>query len=219
MAQVNDDNINEPKDFAPYLWWGILVVVLIMVGLILVMGKRTPGRSEVRVKHILITCDSRDPADRSRALKLIQELRARIEKGESFEKLAKEYSDDKLSGARGGDMGPMPKGQFQEQFENYAWSAPLNELSDIVLTTYGYHLIVVTERHVSEGDAYEMELDRRVAEQGEKAEGAAPTEAPAPAATPVVPVESAPVATPAPAPVVPAPAVTPEPAPAVTPGS
>lgn len=219
MAQAHEDNINEPKDFAPYLWWGILVVVLIMVGLILAMGKRAPGRSEVRVKHILITCDSRDPADRSRALELIQELRTRIEQGESFDKLAKEYSDDKSSGARGGDMGPMPKGQFQEQFENYAWSAPLNELSEIVLTTYGYHLIVVTERYLSEGDAYELELDRRVAEQGEKAEGAAPAETPAPAATPVAPVESAPVATPAPVPVVPAPAVTPEPAPAATPGS
>lgn len=214
MAQVNDENINEPKDFAPYLWWGILVVVLIMVGLILAMGKRAPGRSEVRVKHILITCDSRDPADRSRALKLIQELRTRIEQGESFDKLAKEYSDDKASGARGGDMGPMPKGQFQEQFENYAWSAPLNELSEIVLTTYGYHLIVVTERYLSDGDSYEMELDRRVAEQGEKAEETAPAEAPAPAAAPAAPVEPAPAEIPAPAPAAPV-----ESAPAAAPAS
>ncbi len=199
MSQVNEGNVNEPKDFAPYMWWGILVVVLVMVGLILAMGKRTPGRSEVRAKHILVKFDQGDPADRSRALQLIQEIRGRIEKGESFEKLAKEYSNDPASATRGGDMGPMAKGQYQEQFENYVWSAPLNELSNVVQTSYGYHLIVVTERHVSAGDAYELELERRVTEvnngaasatpppaapEGIAAPPAAPEAAPAPAVAP-----------------------------------
>jgi parvulin-like peptidyl-prolyl isomerase len=190
MAQVNDENINEPKDFAPYLWWGILVVVLIMVGLILALGKRTPGRSEVRAKHILVKFDQADPADRSRALQLIQEIRDRIEKGESFEKLAEEYSNDPASATRGGDLGRMAKGKFEEQFENYVWSAPLNELSGVVQTSFGYHLIVVTERHVSAGDAYEMELERRVTEVEKTV---APATAPAPAA----PAEPAPAAAPA----------------------
>lgn len=180
MAQVNDDNYNEPKDFTPYLWWGVLLVVLIMVGLILALGKRTPGRSEVRAKHILIKFDQGDPADRSRALELIKEIRGRLEKGESFEKLAEEYSNDPASATRGGDLGPMAKGKYQEQFENYVWSAPLNELSNVVQTSYGYHLIVVTERHVSAGDAYEMELEKRVTEEG-KAPADASGAAPAPA--------------------------------------
>lgn len=188
MALAHEDNINEPKDFAPYLWWGILVVVLIMVGLILAMGKRTPSQSEARAKHILVKFDQRDPADRTRALQLIQEIRGRIEKGESFEKLAEEYSNDPASATRGGDLGRMPKGKLEEQFENYVWSAPLNELSNVVQTSFGFHLIVVTERHVSASDDYEMNLERRVTEVEKTV--AAPAAAPEPA--PAVPAEPTP---------------------------
>lgn len=184
MALEHEENVNEPKDFTPYLWWGILALVVIMIGLIVALGERQPSRSEVRVKHILVKFDQSDPADRSRALELIQELRGRIEKGESFEKLAKEYSNDDFSAGRGGDMGPAPRGQYQEQFENYVWTAPLNQLSNVVQTSYGYHLIVVTDRFISPGDEYEMELEKRVTEEGKPAAESPAPAAPAPAPAP-----------------------------------
>lgn len=182
MTREYEENANEPKDYTRYLWWGILASVLLMIGLFAAVGERQPKRSEVRAKHILIKCAPGDPADRARALKTVQELRERITQGESFAKLAKEYSDDPASAARGGDLGYNPKGTFMEQFEAYAWSAPLNELGEIVQTAHGFHLIVITDRHVSDSDAYEAELERRVIEESEKTEttpGSVETPAPA----------------------------------------
>ena len=196
MTREYEENANEPRDYTKYLWWGILAAVLLMIGLLASLGERQPKRSEVHAKHILIKCQQGDPADRARALKTAQELRERLTKGESFEKLAKEYSDDPVSAVRGGDLGPAPKGTYLDQFEKYIWSAPINELGDIVQTSHGFHLIVVLDRHISDGDAYEAELERRA---NEELSPATPT-TPAPVEPAPAPVE------PAPAPVEPAPA-------------
>lgn len=188
MPLEHEDNANDSKDYTRYLWLGILAAVVLMIAMFAMMGERQPTRSEVRAKHILIKCEQGDPADRARALKTIQDLRVRIQQGESFEALAREFSGDEFSAGRGGDLGFAPKGTYLEQFENYIWSAPLNELGEIVQTAHGYHLIVVTERHVSAGDAYEMELEKRVTDEATplKPIGSAPAPAPVsvPAATP-----------------------------------
>jgi parvulin-like peptidyl-prolyl isomerase len=185
MTREYEENANEPKDYTRYLWLGILASVLLMIGLFAAVGERQPKRSEIRAKHILIKCNQQDPADRGRALKTARELRERIMKGESFEKLAKEYSEDPASAARGGDLGYNPKGTFMEQFEKYVWSAPLNELGEIVQTGHGFHLVVVTDRHISDADAYEAELERRAIEELEQAKPSAPA---APETTPAEPV-------------------------------
>lgn len=203
MPLAHEDHAEDPKDYTRYLWLGIVAVVAIMIVLFAVIGPRQPKRSEVHAKHILIKAQQNDPADRARALKTAQDLRARIQKGESFEKLAKEYSDDEFSAGRGGDLGFAPKGTYLEQFENYIWTAPLNELGEIVQTSHGYHLIVVLERYVSAGDTYEMELEKRVTEVPSVLPNAKPaTGMPVPAATPgAAPAPAVvPEATPTPAP-------------------
>jgi parvulin-like peptidyl-prolyl isomerase len=185
MTREYEENANDPRDYTKYLWWGILASVLLMIGLFATIGERQPKGTGVRAKHILIKCNPSDPADRARALKTAQELRERIAKGESFEKLAQDYSDDPISAVRGGELGYAPKGTYMEQFEKYIWSAPLNELGDIVQTAHGFHLIVVLDRRISEGDAYEAELEKRVSEEINQAKPAAPTESnEAPAADP-----------------------------------
>jgi len=196
MTREYEENANDPRDYTKYLWWGILASMFLMIGLFALVGERQPKRSEVHAKHILIKCTPSDPADRARALKTAQELRERLTKGESFEKLAKEYSDDPVSAVRGGDLGYTPKDTFLEQFENYVWSAPLNELGDIVQTANGFHLIVVLERHISDADAYEAELERRANEGLDQPAPTAPAE---PVAAPAEPVAAPaePVATPA----------------------
>ena len=187
MTREYEENANEPKDYTRYLWWGILASVLLMIGLFASVGERQPKRSEVRAKHILIKCAPSDPADRARALKTVQELRERLINGESFEKLAKEYSDDPLSAVRGGDLGYAAKGTYLEQFEKYIWSAPINELGDIVQTAHGLHLIVVLDRHISAGDAYETELERRVNEDLQDAKPEPPAASVVAPAEPVAP--------------------------------
>jgi parvulin-like peptidyl-prolyl isomerase len=201
MALEHEDNAHDHRDYTRYLWWGILAAVVLMIGLFAMVGERQPTRSEVHAKHILIKCNAGDPADRARGLKTIMEIRERLVKGENFEKLAKEFSNDDFSADRGGDLGFAPKGTYLEPFEVYAWSAPLNQLSDVVQTAHGFHLIVVVERYLSKSDAYEQELEKRVSEVGNE------TSAPASVAAPATPpVPAAPAAAPAAPPVAPAPA-------------
>lgn len=165
MAREHDNAMHDPKDYTRYVWAGVGLLLLVMIGLIMSLGQKAPQRSEVRTKHILIKFNSQDPADRARALKLTQELRQRILDGEDFDELAKKYSDDEFTAFRGGDVGFQPRGTMDDKYEDYAWEAPLDELSEIIPTGFGYHLIIVTDRYISPGDAYEKELEKRVVDE------------------------------------------------------
>ena len=65
-----------------------------------------------------------------------------------FETLAKRYSTDKTSAARGGDLGFLTLGQIPEQFADAALALEPGEVSDVVKTSFGYHVIEVTDRQV-----------------------------------------------------------------------
>ena len=92
-------------------------------------------------------------------------------KGENFKKLAKDYSNDEFSSPRGGDLGYHRRGVFEPAFETYAWTAPLGQLSDVIQTSYGFHLITVVDRHVSAAEAYETDLGKKAAEAQKPAAG------------------------------------------------
>jgi parvulin-like peptidyl-prolyl isomerase len=156
--------LEEPKDRTKLIWLGVFLLLGIVVAALWVMSAQRGDVTQVRAKHILIKCKKDDPVDRARALKLITELRDRIKNGESFSRLAKDYSDDEMSSARGGDLGYYPKSTFDPAFEAYVWSAPVGELSDVVQSSYGFHLIIVVDRHVSKADQYEMELEKKAKE-------------------------------------------------------
>jgi len=162
MTDELQEDFQEARDRTPYVWAGIVVLLLIMTGALYMSGRPDPSVSTVRASHILISFNPQDPADRERALRLINDLRDQIEGGTSFARLARDYSDDAFSGARGGDLGYARKGLFEERFENYVWSAPLGELSQVVETIHGFHLIRVDDRFLSEADRYEQELEDRV---------------------------------------------------------
>jgi peptidyl-prolyl cis-trans isomerase C len=72
-------------------------------------------------------------------------IRRRIEKGESFAGLAKEFSDCP-SGEAGGDLGFFSRGDMVEEFEDAAFKLEKGELSGIVESEFGFHLILLTER-------------------------------------------------------------------------
>lgn len=86
------------------------------------------------------------PRDREQALALAQELRQRLVDGEDFATLAAEFSDDTGSGALGGDLGWFGHGAMVAPFEDAAFALPVGEISEPISTTFGYHLIEVTEK-------------------------------------------------------------------------
>ena len=61
-------------------------------------------------------------------------------------KIAKQKSDDKASGERGGELGFFPKEAMVPEFANAAFSMKPNTISDLVQSPYGYHIIKVTDR-------------------------------------------------------------------------
>ena len=169
----------EPKDRSKYMWGAVILIFAIMVAALALQGRVTPNTSMVRVKHILIRFNAGDPADEARAREVVRGLRERILKGESFGKLAEEFSNDPLSASRGGDLGPMEKGTLTEAMEKFAWTAPIGQLSDVIKSSYGYHLAIVAERFISDTDRLEMEKNR---EWQNRVSGQDSASTPAPAA-------------------------------------
>ncbi len=105
---------------------------------------------QVRARHILIKVPANaDKKKWEEARKKALEIRAKILKGESFSKLAKKYSDDPGSKARGGDLGYFRKGQMVPEFEKAAFSLKKGQISKPVKTTFGYHIIKLEDRKPS----------------------------------------------------------------------
>ena len=73
-------------------------------------------------------------------------LRERIIKGESFATLAVLYSEDPESAKKGGELGLKPRGSFVPEFENAAFELKKNEVSPIIETKFGYHILQLIER-------------------------------------------------------------------------
>ena len=77
---------------------------------------------------------------------LIVHLKELLEKGASFEALAKEYSQDPGSSGVGGDLGYMKRGTLVSEYEEVAFSLDINEISTPVLSSFGYHLIQLLDK-------------------------------------------------------------------------
>jgi peptidyl-prolyl cis-trans isomerase C len=100
---------------------------------------------EVRASHILIKVDAKaDEPTKLKARKDLEEIQKKLLKGEDFAKLAKKYSQGP-SAAKGGDLGYFRRGQMVPPFEKAAFALKPGEVSDIVVTRYGYHLIKVMD--------------------------------------------------------------------------
>jgi parvulin-like peptidyl-prolyl isomerase len=104
---------------------------------------------QVRASHILIgTGDPRNPMtdDQKKAKrKLAEDILKRAKAGEDFAKLAKEYSEDPGSKDKGGEY-VFGRHEMMPEFEAAAFSLQTNQISDIVTTVYGYHIIKLSEK-------------------------------------------------------------------------
>ena len=105
-----------------------------------------PGN--IRASHILISHNGapRTGATRTQdeAKALAEEIQGKLESGESFEELATAYSDCPSS-QKGGDLGFFPKGQMVKPFEEAAFGLEAGDVSGIVETQFGYHIISRTQ--------------------------------------------------------------------------
>jgi peptidyl-prolyl cis-trans isomerase C len=81
--------------------------------------------------------------------KQINELLKRARSGEDFATLAKEYSEDPGSKDKGGELPPFPRGQMMAEFEAAAFSLTNNQISDVVTTIYGFHIIKLLDKKPS----------------------------------------------------------------------
>lgn len=126
------------------------VVGPILVGdearLVKISDVREAEAPAVRARHILIGQRGDSEEQRIAQLQQAQDLLDRIEGGESFETLARQYSQDPGSAARGGDLGWFGRGQMVTPFEDAAFDAAVGEVVGPVETEFGYHLIKVEER-------------------------------------------------------------------------
>lgn len=110
---------------------------------------------QVRASHILIKVDPQsNKMQRAEAQKKIEEIQQRLKKGEDFAVLAKEFSQCPSS-VRGGDLGYFKRGQMVKAFEEAAFALNPGEISDIVETKFGYHLIKVNDKRAETTISYE----------------------------------------------------------------
>jgi hypothetical protein len=140
---------------------------------------------EVRVRHILVstqpkpdaedesdakdTKDSKDkkapekpkPLTKEEARKKSQDLLERARKGEDFAKLAKENSDDSASKDKGGEYDFFGHGKMVPEFEKAAFALKVGEISDLVETQFGFHIIKLEERRA----AASPDTDQKVRQQ------------------------------------------------------
>jgi len=107
--------------------------------------KFTQGES-VRASHILLLVDEKaDDATRKKVRAKIEGILKRARAGEDFAKLAQANSQDG-SAQQGGDLNFFPRGQMVPPFEEAAFALQPGQISDVVTTQYGYHIIKLTDR-------------------------------------------------------------------------
>lgn len=105
---------------------------------------RTPER--VHVRHILVKTVDKSDAEKKQLLAKAQDLLKQVKGGANFEEVAKKSSEDTGSAPKGGDLGWVVRGQMLPEFEKAVFTLKPKEISDIVTTSVGYHIIQVLER-------------------------------------------------------------------------
>jgi peptidyl-prolyl cis-trans isomerase D len=125
---------------------------------------KTP--EQVKVSHILIKTPAPGPDNKvddkavAEAQKRAEDLLKQVKGGANFEDLAKKYSEDPGSAKQGGSLGWIGKGQTVPEFEKAAFSLPKGQISDLVKSSFGYHIIRVDDKQ----EAHTKSLDEVKAE-------------------------------------------------------
>lgn len=114
-----------------------------------------------RVSHIMAAFNGEQ--SREEASARLEEVRQRLSQGDTFESLALEYSDDPTTAEQGGDIGIISRGFFGDDFDNAAFGLAPGQVSSVVETDNGLHLIKVTELDQPSLEEMRDDLARQVA--------------------------------------------------------
>lgn len=120
--------------------------------------KSAGGTEEVRARHILVKTEEE-----------AKKIAERIKKGEDFEKIAREESTDKGSGAQGGDLGWFTKDKMVPEFADAAFALKKGEVSGPVKSGFGWHIIKLEDRRAAKPASFEDSKDELKGEMAEKA--------------------------------------------------
>ena len=110
---------------------------------------------EVRASHILVSVDAKaSPADTLKAWNRIQGLRSRVAAGEDFETVARSKggSEDPSVASNGGDLGWFTAFQMVYPFECAAFNTEVGDVSEVVRTRFGYHILKVDGKRKAHGE-------------------------------------------------------------------
>ncbi|MBX7093773.1 MAG: peptidylprolyl isomerase [Flavobacteriales bacterium] len=126
---------------------------------------RRPAQGTIKVAHILIGSKAEDtPEMKENARKKADEIKGRLDKGEDFATLAKQFSEDPSSNRKGGELNPFSTGKMVEEFEDAAFALKNDgDISPVIQTSYGYHIIKRLELKPLESfDAMKANLKQKV---------------------------------------------------------
>lgn len=122
---------------------------------------------QVKARHILIAFKGSPAAQEGKpelteeqAKAKAEDLRKQLAGGANFDELAKKESDDVGSGSRGGDLGAFGRGQMVPEFEQAAFGGKVGEVSPVIRTQYGYHIIKVDEHNTTPFEQVKTNLER-----------------------------------------------------------
>ena len=107
---------------------------------------------ETRILNYIFLDIKPTSSDSMSVYQLAMNLKNRIENGESFETVATEYTEDPSGVKSGGDLGWFGKGQMVPAFERAAFSVKIGEITDPVLTRFGYHIIKIEDKRNKNGE-------------------------------------------------------------------
>ena len=109
-------------------------------------------KEEIRASHILVRFPKNpSPADTLEAFQKIKRIRDLATQGLAFDSLAGVYSEDPSAKTNSGDLGYFTSMQMVYPFESAAYRTPVNSISPIVRTSFGYHILKVTDRRPAHG--------------------------------------------------------------------
>jgi len=100
----------------------------------------------VKAQHILIKTQGKSDAEKKAALAKAEDLLKQLKAGADFSQLAQKNSEDSSNAPKGGDLGWFVRGQMVPEFDKAVFAMQPGELSGIVTTEYGYHIIKVNEK-------------------------------------------------------------------------
>ena len=115
--------------------------------------------NRVHAEHILLTTVGKTDAEVAEVKKKAEDILAQARKGANFEDLAKKYSEDPGSKDKGGDLGWLLQGQTVPEFEKAAFSLPKGQISDLIKTQYGFHIIKVLDKETAHTKTFDEVKD------------------------------------------------------------